>query len=171
MVEGDHYRRLLQGNCLPNPAAMIYRRDTLVAVGGFRAELRAIEDYDLSLRLTKVYSACGHQAVVADYRQHGASLSRNIAAMSDSMLSVLQAQVAYVSGNPEYEEALRRGMRRWRRGYYTELLVSRARQNAREGHWSLVTRDALSLVRANPRMLLENVLRKVRVEWSRKKRP
>jgi len=168
-VEGDHYQQLLQGNCLPNPAAMIYRRDTLVAVGGFRPELRAVEDYDLSLRLTKVYSACGHRDLVADYRQHGTSLSRNLAAMSDSMLSVLQAQVAHVSRNREYEKALRRGMRKWRKGYYTEQLVARARQNARGGHWGLVARDALSLLRANPRMLLENALRKVRVEWSRNK--
>jgi hypothetical protein len=129
--------------------------------------LKAVEDYDLCLRLTRVYDACGHTEVVADYRQHAAGLSRKAALMSDSMLRVLRSQVDYVSGNPGYEEALRQGMRRWRRGYYAELLLMRARESAREHRWGLVTRDVLSLLRSNPGLLVENVFRKIRVWRSR----
>ena len=167
ILHGDHYLRLLHGNFLPNPAAIIFRREALEAVGGFRSQLLGVEDYDLCLRLARVYSACGYPEVVADYRQHGASLSRKAALMSDGVLSVLRSQDKYASGIREYRQALRQGMRSWRRKYYAELLATRARQNAREGHWDLVVRDVLSLLRSNPRLLLDNALGKIRARWAR----
>lgn len=163
ILQGDHYLRLLHGNFLPNPAAIIFRRDTLEAVGGFRSGFPGVEDYDLCLRLTRVYTACGYPEVIADYRQHAASLSRKAAVMSDSMLGVLRSQDKYVSGLRQYRRALRQGMRSWRRKYYADLLVTRARENAREGQWALVARDVLSLLRSNPRLLLDNALGKLRV--------
>ena len=167
IVEGDHYLRLLPGNFLPNPAAIMFRREALDAVGGFRVGVPGVEDYDLCLRLTRIYRACGFKDVVADYRQHGESLSRKAALMSDSILSVLQAQREHVSGNRAYEQALREGMRNWRIRYYAEQLVARTRENARAGHWPLVARDVLSLLRSNPRMAIENALRKLKAGWLR----
>jgi len=161
-VEGDHYLPLLRGHFIPNPAAMMFRREALEAAGGFRVEVKGVEDYDLCLRLARLYGVTACREVVADYRQHGANMSRNVGGMSESMLRVLQSQVPYVSGEREREQALRQGLRKWRRGYYTEALVARARENARAGRWVLASLDAVFLLRSNPRTLVENVLRKLK---------
>ena len=160
IVKGDHYLRLLEGNFLPNPAAIMFRREPLEALGGFRNGVDGVEDYELCLRLTRIYEASGYHDVVADYRQHGDSLSRKAAVMSESVLAVLRSQADHVLGNRAYEAALRRGLRRWRQQYYAELLVARARENARAGHWGPVIRDTLALLRANPKRLLEDVVRR-----------
>lgn len=166
-VEGDHYVALLRENVMPNPAAMMFRREALETAGTFGAGVDGVEDYDLCLRLARLYRVCGYREVVADYRQHGASLSRRAGVMSDAMLRVLQSQAAYVSGRPEREGALQQGMTRWRRVYYAESLVMRARDNARTGRWHLFVRDVLSLLRANPTMALENAFRRFRTATER----
>ena len=99
--------------------------------------------------------------VVADYRQHPASHSRRAEVVNHAVLRVLQSQAAHVSGSPERERALRQGLRRWRRVYYAEFLVMRARDHARSGRWHHAGIDVLSLLRANPRMPLENALRRI----------
>ena len=161
--QGDHYLRLLRGNVFRNPATMMFRRSALESVGGFSTAFKATEDYQLCLWLTRRFAAVGHDEVVADYRQHLLGMSRQPSLMSDSLRGVLEAQRAQVSGNRAYEWALKAGLRRWRRRYYADVLVARARENARNRRWGLVVRDALSLIRANPRMLIEDAGRFVKV--------
>jgi hypothetical protein len=108
--------------------------------------------------------------VVADYRQHPASLSRRADLVSKAMLRVLQSQAAHVSGAPERERALRQGLERWRRVHYAESLVMRARENARAGRWHALALDVLALLRANPGMALENALRKINLATGRMRR-
>jgi len=167
-VDGDHYGPLLHGNFLPNPAAMIFRRDAVQAVGGFDVEGkgRGAEDYHLCLRLSRAYAARGHTEVVADYRQHDASMSRGVWSMSESVLYALQSQAGYVAAHAEYAKPWRTGMRNWRSRYHAEALLARLRDNARERSWGLVARDALALLRANPRLLLENAGRSIRIRFS-----
>jgi glycosyltransferase involved in cell wall biosynthesis len=167
IVQGDHYQALLHGNFLPNPAALIFRRDVLEAVGGFNVNSRAAEDYELYLRVTREYEARGHKEVIADYRQHDASMSRSPRLMSESVLYALQAQKEYVSGNRKYVGAWKEGMRNWRRRYHAVVLVARMRESARAGQWGHALRDAVSLLRANPWMLIENARRKMTVGLSR----
>lgn len=162
IVEGDHYLSLLPGNFLPNPAAITFRRDAILTARGFTIGVHGVEDYDLCLRLARMFHARGFPEVVADYRQHGNSLSHRAAVMSESMLKVLQSQMEHVAGDPAYEVALQKGLARWRREYYAELLVTRARQNARAGRWVAVLRDLGSLLRADPARLVEDAVRRVR---------
>jgi glycosyltransferase involved in cell wall biosynthesis len=164
IVEGDHYRVLLCGNFLPNPAAMIFRRASLEAVGGFSVNSngKGAEDYELCLRLTREYEARGHKEVIADYRQHEASMSRSPRPMSESVLYALQSQREYVSRNPTYIRAWRKGMRNWRRRYHAAVLISRVRDSGRAGHWGLVIRDTVALLLANPWLLFENAGRKIK---------
>jgi glycosyltransferase involved in cell wall biosynthesis len=169
-VEGDHYVPLLRANFMPNPAGLMFRREPLEATGGFQVGVEGVEDYELCLRLARLYGACACREVVADYRQHGASLSRRAALMSNSMLRVLQSQATLVSGDRARERALRQGLARWRRVYYAESLVARARENAQAGRWRPAFRDALALLRANPRLLLQNAARKLALAI-RKMRP
>jgi glycosyltransferase involved in cell wall biosynthesis len=167
IVEGDHYQALLFGNFLPNPAAIIFRRDVLESLGGFNVDSKAAEDYELCLRVTREYGARGHKEVIADYRQHEASMSRSPCLMSESVLQVLQSQKEYVSRNRNYVGAWKKGMRNWRRRFHAAILVVRVRENARAGQWPLVVRDAVSLLRANPRMLIENAGRTMKATLAR----
>ena len=70
VIQGDHYRALLSGNFLPNPAAIMFRRDILEAVDGFdvSSKVKGAEDYELCLRLARDHGARGYKDVVADYR-------------------------------------------------------------------------------------------------------
>jgi glycosyltransferase involved in cell wall biosynthesis len=167
-AEGDHYLPLLRGQFIANPAAVMFRREAVEAVGGFRIGVNGVEDYDLCLRLARCYRVTASCEVVADYRQHDASLSRKIAVMSDSMRRVLHSQRAHVSGEPASQEALRQGLRKWRRGYYTEALVGRVRENARAGRWIRASADSVLLLRSNPRVLLENLMRKLKTVVARR---
>ena len=162
LLEGDQYANLLRQN-LMQTLTLLFRREPLEATGGFPLGVDGAEDYELCLRLARLHGACACREVVADYRQHPASLSRRADVVSQALLRVLQRQAVHVSGCPERERALRQGMTRWRRLHHAESLVMRARDNARAGRWHRVGADVLSLLRANPRMALENAVRKITV--------
>lgn len=77
------FRRLLEGNFIVSSATI--RRDALEQVGGYRAELRRWEDYELWLRM----AAHGHHFVEARgrlwvHREIHGSLSDNLAVMVDA---------------------------------------------------------------------------------------
>ncbi len=54
LLQGDIYRRVLQGNVVDTPAILI-RRDLLDTVGFFDETLSKLEDWDLALRLSQKY--------------------------------------------------------------------------------------------------------------------
>jgi hypothetical protein len=149
---------------------MLFRRGPVEETGGFVTGVDGAEDYDLWLRLARLHGAAFTGEVVADYRQHPASLSRKSDVVSKAVLQVLRSQAAHVSGAPEREQALRQGLKRWRRVHYAESLVMRARENARAGSWHRLALDVLALLRANPGMALENALRKINLLTGRTRR-
>jgi hypothetical protein len=73
------------------PATVMYRRAMLEAAGGFDPSFRHAEDYELYLRLTRRHPLVDHGAEVAEYRQHGDTLSRNAERMLAATLRVLRA--------------------------------------------------------------------------------
>lgn len=87
-VGGDVYADLLRGNFIGMHATVLYRRDVLVALGGFDETLRLCEDYELYLRLARRYPIAGHPEIVAEYRQHGRNLSHNNGPMLAAVLDV-----------------------------------------------------------------------------------
>jgi hypothetical protein len=90
--------------------------------------------------------------------------------MSESVLYALQSQKDYVSRNRNYFGAWRKGMRNWRRRYHAAVLVARVRESARAGQWGLVVRESVLLLRANPRMLIDNAGRRIKAWLSRSRR-
>src|SRR5436853_1616118 len=95
-IEEDHYLAFLQGNYVGMHATVMYRRTALEQVGGFNTYLRACEDYDLYLRLSRQFPISRHQAIVAEYRQHGTNMSGNVELMLKKALAVLRSQRQYV---------------------------------------------------------------------------
>ncbi len=87
------YEKLLERNCI-HTSAVIARRDTILAVGGFDEHLRTYEDFDLWLRI----AAQGPDSVRAilapltDYRRHGVQATNNWRRMHDGWQTVINRQ-------------------------------------------------------------------------------
>jgi glycosyltransferase involved in cell wall biosynthesis len=152
----DHYTALLRDNYIGMHATVMYRRAPLVTAGGFDTRLGACEDYDLYLRLAREFPVCTHDRVIAEYRQHGANMSGDVALMLRAVLRVLRAQRGYVKGCGLDEEALAAGMRSWR-VFYGEQMARQVRTLAAEGRWLRAFRAALALARHHPRGLASRV--------------
>jgi glycosyltransferase involved in cell wall biosynthesis len=121
-VTTDHYAALLRSNYIGMHATVLYRRETLERYGGFDVSLPAGEDYDLYLRVAREATILCHPHVVAEYRWHGANMSRNHALMLAATLRVLGRQHKHVRGKPALEQAYRDGVAFWRRLFGEPLL-------------------------------------------------
>lgn len=115
----DPYLAFLRGNWVGMHAAVLYRTDVVVREGGFCGELPACEDYDLYLRIARDRPVHQHDAVVAEYRIHGANMSADVPLMLGSVLAVLGRQLPHVVDVPQREQALREGLHNWSRYYLT----------------------------------------------------
>ncbi len=119
----DFYAELLRHCFVWCPATVMYVRRILSAHGGFaRLECTGTEDYELYLRLARTYPCLSHDHVVAEYRVHTDSMSRNAARMLRSTMFTLQAQRSYVANHPKYKHDLDLGIRAARRYYGPKIL-------------------------------------------------
>jgi glycosyltransferase involved in cell wall biosynthesis/SAM-dependent methyltransferase len=120
-VPGNPYLEFLRrGNFISMHATVVYRRDNLVEIGGFDEKLRACEDYELFLRITKSSSISSHDKLVAEYRKHGRNMSLNSPMMLSTALKVLDAQFDDEIAADE-REAITEGKKNWCNHYAIEL--------------------------------------------------
>jgi glycosyltransferase involved in cell wall biosynthesis len=84
----DPYATLLAGNVIGMHAAVLFRRDILLALGGYDERLRRGEDYDLYLRIAQRFPIASHSQVIAEYRWHGSNMSRDSGEMLAAILSI-----------------------------------------------------------------------------------
>ena len=113
-VGEDAYADLLMGNCVGMHAAVLYRRDVLVELGGFADGVSGCEDYELYLRLARTYAIGSHPEVVAEYRWHGGNMCRNRRKMLRGVLAVLDRHPGHTRAQ---RKAWRTGQRNWRDWY------------------------------------------------------
>ena len=74
-VAPDAVRKALQrGNCLAHPTTVM-RKDTVIAAGGYREQLRHAEDYDLWSRLAIRHRLANIPQPLLRYRIHGSQVS------------------------------------------------------------------------------------------------
>jgi GT2 family glycosyltransferase len=66
---------LERGCCIGHPSCMM-RRQSILAIGGYRAAYEAAEDYDLFLRASERGTVDNLEAVGVLYRKHGESVSQ-----------------------------------------------------------------------------------------------
>jgi len=121
-------RILLHRNCLYHPS-VILRRSEILALGGYRAEFKNSEDYDLWLRAGKTYRLANIPVPLLRYRftPGGMSLSRR-------WQQVICARTAVVSfQNPEWS--------------YTQAEQEAARQLERQGNGGFLEQVARGTVR------------------------
>ncbi len=115
LVPADPYKELLTTNYIGMHATVLYRRDALLAEGGFDESLRMCEDYDVYLRLSRVYEVEAHPEIVAEYRRHARNMSSNSQQMLEAVLAVHERHKVQSQG--ARKQAWHTGQRYWR-AYY-----------------------------------------------------
>jgi len=142
----DPYASFLEGNLIGMHATVLYRRAALSAIGGFDRSLRACEDYDIYLRLSRDHRvACGPE-IVAEYRRHGSNMSADLALMLNSAEATLEKQKEWATTRPHWEAARRRGLKRWV-DYYAAVALGKARAQYSTGVPTLkIVRSAMPML-------------------------
>ena len=91
-------------NVLAHPTVM-FRREAVLAVGGYRPAFLLAEDYDLWLRLLDRYAAACVPEVLLDYREHaGQSAWRDLEQRVLSEMGVQAAASCRRAGRPDWGE-------------------------------------------------------------------
>jgi len=170
-VNAKFYEELLRRNYIWMPAMAAYRRAVFDAVGMFDPTCNAAADYDLYLRIARTFDLVAHDALVADYRQHAANMSRNPVLMLDTTLAVLRKHRAAARRSPALARAWRHGMRHWRE-FYGEHLVERFRTALRtRGGTREAVRCAFHLLRLYPRGVAYHLRKKARLIYAGRAMP
>ena len=161
-IIGDAHLALLRGNGIGMHAAVLYRRDCLMEVGGFNEALRRCEDYELYLRIAQKFRISSHEVIVAEYRLHSENMSADAVAMLRTALSVLDRHESrIIVGVPE-RAALREG-RAFFRDYYASRMLDplsvQARASQRIG---AAVKGLIQATWWSPRTVVRRLVRFVR---------
>jgi GT2 family glycosyltransferase/SAM-dependent methyltransferase len=146
------YLHLLRGNFIGMHGSVMYRRDCLVAAGGFDERLRRCEDYDVYLRMARRYPVTGYPDLVAAYRLHGKNMSADRGAMLHSALAVHARYAPSAAEDLTAREAWTEGRRRWRRCYAEEMAAARYRDRQQGATLSASLPELIGIAAASPRV-------------------
>ena len=145
----EHYLEMLRANYVWLTAVVVYRRSVLEVVGGFDASVSPAEDYELCLRIARDYPVFCHGKVVAEYRQHGSSMSRNSVLMLKVAYAVLDSQKEHVRGSKRHEKAIKEGVR-VAQDKYGGQLAYKVLAHVRRREWKQAMWNLLVLLRYYP---------------------
>lgn len=156
------YARLLEGNFVGAPLGVMFRRSMLDATHGFNEELRACEDVEIYLRLTRQHPIiCSHE-LVAEYRVHESNMSGDRMLIYESMLEALALQEPFVAAEPALEAAMERGRRKLYKHFVVRAQVDRLGAHLREGDWVQAMIDFPGLLFRHPRALADRLVVRMR---------
>ena len=159
-VSGDAHLAFSYRNLVGVPSSILFRRDCLLAVGGFDETLRRLEDHDIYLRLAQRYPIASHPDVVAEYRKHRQSLSSNSVEQLRVALGVLDRHAARVGGDQKILAALRRGRKIKRRYYVSQMLASAVVRWRSRHNVAILVRDVAQAARWSPRVAVKILSRR-----------
>jgi glycosyltransferase involved in cell wall biosynthesis len=148
----DYYGALLRLNFIGPPIVVMFRRDVLTRVGGFRTEFEGADDQDMYFRIARRYPIHCHHQVIAEYRRHAAQNSQKVAMMLDASMRVIQAQRSYIRGDKRYQEAYRSGIKQ-RQHLYGETLFWQSVRAMKTGEWVKALQCVSVLMRYSPQHL------------------
>jgi glycosyltransferase involved in cell wall biosynthesis len=126
-VPPDVYLGLLQGCFILGVHSVMFRRSVFKRFGGFDTAIPASADFDLYLRVSAESEVVLHDAIVAEYRRHGANMTRNSALIMETELAVLGAQSNRAFVVRGGRESLESGIRRTK-DFHGGVLAERAAQ-------------------------------------------
>jgi glycosyltransferase involved in cell wall biosynthesis len=149
-VNGDAHLQFLRRNLIGVPSCALYRRDCLLALGGFDETLRRVEDHDIYLRITQKFPVASHSQIVAEYRKHGHNMSSHLSEQLKAALEVLDRHSTRIATDLLALAALKEG-RKNKREYYVSAMLSKARAGWRSGHdLQKLAKDLIEAVRWAP---------------------
>jgi glycosyltransferase involved in cell wall biosynthesis len=119
----DFYRY----NTIGMHAAVLYKRRSLLEVGGFDASLRLCEDYDAYFRMARRYGVVSHDHVVAEYRRHAGNISNKTRRM---LRAALDVHARYKPSSGAEVALWKKGRREWRRIYLEPLISASLRKGS-----------------------------------------
>ena len=146
----DWYAALLTRNVFGMPGTVMYRRTILAAEGGFDPRLRACEDYELYLRLTRRYPVAYHGAIVGEYRLRQGSMSGDSRLMLSMAVRVLRLQPGAALDTAQRRAAYRQGLAFWRRFYGLKLLREVHVMRLERARLAALSRGLVTLLRMAP---------------------
>lgn len=114
------YAALLQGNFIGMHAAVMYREEVFNYFR-FDTGLKAGEDYDLYLRIARLFAIGCHSEKIAAYRIHEGNMSADTALMLSQVKRVLQKQYALLPVHKQYP-LYKKGWHNWKKYYTGELM-------------------------------------------------
>ena len=166
VVRSGHHAAFLQTNFIWMPGAAIFRRDALIAAGGFREGFDGAADYDLYLRISRTHGVHDHGQPVAAYRRHEASMSSSSGAaarMLRDTLTVMQRNEPPIDS--EFHRAWRDGYARWQDFYGTQL-VEEIRCDVHTRFLAEAWRKTLVLARLAPAIMARELRRAARRRYA-----
>ena len=89
----------------------------------YDVSLKACEDYDLYLRVTREFPVLHHTYFIAVYRVHNTNMSGNMVLMINSVLHVLKQQQKHLRNDAE-KASYEKGIIDWQ-SYYSEELYEK----------------------------------------------
>lgn len=117
----NHYLALLRINYIGMHAAVMYRREVFNTFL-FDETLPACEDYDLYLRIAKVYPIFSHNEKLAAYRMHANNMSKDANLMLRQAVTVLKKNANLK--DQKIKKNYKAGIKNWT-GYYTNKMYDR----------------------------------------------
>jgi glycosyltransferase involved in cell wall biosynthesis len=114
LLKSNQYEELLRVNHVANTIAVMFRREVLEQLGGFKSACSPAEDYELLLRAARLFPSRHHRTVVAQYRRYSAGLSRKGTLMLGAMNHVMRLQREKVKDDPVLLSAWRQGNAYWK---------------------------------------------------------
>jgi SAM-dependent methyltransferase len=166
----DAFASFLKENLVGMHGTVLYDRDKLLNAGGFDTSLRACEDYDVYLRMSRMHPVACVPEYLADYRHHTNNMSRNNPLMLDSALKALARQKTAASERLDWTAAYNEGVSSWRT-YYAGIQLQQLAYAVRR--CSGMTRELLNtafVARLAPRQTFGMLRRRLRRRLDGRKR-
>ena len=126
----DAYAGFLSGNLVGMHGTVLYRREILLEEGGFDPALRAVEDYDVYLRLAHKHPVAAHEEPLAAYHRHTTNMSNDTPFMLERALAVHRRHRETAATRPDWQEAFRLGEANWQ-GHYVRQQINKLKQALR----------------------------------------
>jgi len=157
----DHYATLLRRNFIGPPHVVMFTRQIIQKVGGFRQDMVAGEDLELFLRIARTYPIYCHHEVIAEYRRHENQASQKFDIMLKFSLTALGLQRDHIKQNPTYWEAYRSGIQ-FRQSLYDGALQRQIVTDIERQRWHRASEALLIFGRYHPRGLANFFWNKLR---------
>ena len=152
-VRERHYLELLRRNYIWTTGAVMYRRRVIESVGAFDLSAQGSADFDLNIRIARVFPISCCDTPVLEYRRHPDSMSHNYALMLKSAIAVRRNHGRLVKGNESSEVALEAGIRGVQQDY-GEKLLDEVGKFLRDAEWRRAMSGLMILIRCYPHGLV-----------------